>query len=184
MRRFIHLVFLLPLAVEPACAPPDAADSEEPVGAEGQTLLASSRLLWPMVDGKATIRVCFLPLDIGSLVFPLPQFAPDLAAALPTRKQWIREVVEAEWNAKTPVQFVGWEDCGAQDADVRIQLISSQTTVTCGITNPFVSTGGSCVEDIGLRDKGHRVFINATWGDETLYSARYDQTVTDRTYDP
>ncbi len=189
MRRFLQYLFLLPLVVEPACSARDDADAnananaddrDERVAAEKQPLLASSQLLWPMVDGKATIRVCFLPFDTGGLVFPLPQYAPDLSKVIPERKQWVREVVEAEWNAKTVVQFVGWQDCSVEDADIHIQLIGSQVVPDC---NGNTVGGTSCVEHIGIRDKGKRVFINAFWGDEVLYSARYIETVNQQTYD-
>src|SRR4051812_4413945 len=181
MRRFIHLVFLIPLA----CSVPAAEEADDGVVAEDrQALLAGSKLLWPMKDGKATVRVCFLPLDTGGLTFPIAKFAPDLAKVLPERKQWIREGVEAEWNAKTVVQFVGWNDCGTEGADIQIQLITSQGTAVCGHTPDAVSKGAYCVEEIGTKDRGKRVFINATWGDEVLYTAHYAQTVDQNTYDP
>jgi hypothetical protein len=181
MRRIIQLAVLLPLA----CSAPTAIENDdEPTSAVGEELLASSQLLWPMTDGKATIRVCFLPLDTGGLTFPLAQYAPNLATIIPERKQWIREGVEAEWNAKTVVQFVGWNDCGTDEADVKIQLITSQANAQCGVKPENVAKGAYCVEDIGSRDKGKRVFINATWGDEVLYSAHYGQTVNQNTYDP
>jgi hypothetical protein len=182
MRRFIHLVFLIPLA----CSVPQSEENTDgEVARDRQELLAGSKLLWPMKDGKATVRVCFLPLDTGGLTFPLAKYAPDLAKVLPERKQWIRKGVEAEWNAKTVVQFVGWNDCTAgDDADIRIQLITSQGTAICGHTADAVTKGAYCVEEIGTKDKGKRVFLNATWGDEVLYTAHYAQTVDQNTYDP
>lgn len=172
---------LAPLAIQPACASDNegATDDEltEHAATSASALLGGSKLAWPMQDGKATIRVCWLPLDLGGETLPGGSFAVDPAKVLPERKQWIREGVEREWNGKTVLNFVGWQDCGAGDADIRIQPMARRATPTCGVSGSF------CVEKIGLPDRGKRVFINVLFGDESLGEARYLQTVTRNTVD-
>ena len=54
------LLALAPLVVQPACAPDEEATQDEDVASAGQTasaLLGGSKLLWPMQDGKAVVRV-------------------------------------------------------------------------------------------------------------------------------
>jgi len=168
------LLALTPLAV--ACAPEEseAEDAAERTGVSESPLLGSSKLLWPMQNGKATIKVCWLPVDLGGEVAPGGQFAADFAKVLPERKKWLREGVEREWNGKTVVQFVGWEDCGAAGADVSIQPVSRLgSTPNCTEDGK----GGNCVEKIGAPVRGKRVFINLLFGDEALAEARYLQSV-------
>jgi hypothetical protein len=179
------LLALAPLVIQPACAPDDGesldADDAETIARSESALLGGSKLLWPMKDGTATVRVCWLPLDLGGETLPGGAFAADPAAVLPERKTWVREGVEREWNAKTVVQFVGWQDCGAGggDADIQIQPISTLAFTYC----PTKGNAGFCVEEIGSRAKGKRVFINMLFGDEALGEARYVQTVTSKTID-
>jgi len=165
-----------------ACAPEAEV---EPTGESKGELLAGSKLLWPMVDGAATIRVCFLPIDVGTLRFPIPSLGPpDLAKSLAERKQWVRQAVEAQWNRRTVLDFVGWQDCAsAPNADVKVQLISSKARSHCTLSGAY-GTGETCVEAIGTRGKGKRVFINVTFGEETVYHAKYKQSVTEATFDP
>jgi len=101
---------------------------------------------------------------------------------LPERKQWVQEAVEAQWNARTVMQFVGFHDCAPNDpADVQIQPVSSGSVVKCLGGD---DTGAYCVEDLGTRSKGKRVFLNLLFGDETVYRGRYLQSVTQATYNP
>jgi hypothetical protein len=176
------LLALAPLAVQPACAPDDA-EAEETDGVAtakaASPLLGGSKILWPMQDGKATVRVCWLPVDMGGETMPGGAFAVDPAKVMAERRQWVREGVEREWNGRTVMSFVGWEDCGAGEADVRIQPIASQGTAYC----PDPAVGQSCVEKIGAPVKGKRVSITMLFGDEALGSARYLQSVTKQTGD-
>ena len=182
MSTLTMLLALAPLAVQPACAPDEGeTENAERIGVADSNLLAGSKLLWPMQDGKATIKVCWLPIDLGGEIAPGGPYAADFAKVTPERKQWVREGVEREWNGKTVVQFVGWEDCGAAGADVRIQPVSRLgATAECG----GEGLGGNCVEKIGSPVRGKRVFINILFGDEALGEARYVQTVTKDTLDP
>jgi hypothetical protein len=177
------LLALAPLVVQPACAPDDSEhtsnDDAEETRATSSALLGGSKLLWPMQDGKATVRVCWLPIDLGGETLPGGAYAADLATVLPLRKQWVREGVEREWNARTVVQFVGWQDCGAAEVDIKIQPISTLAPTYC----PTKGNAGFCVEAIGAPGKGKRVFINMIFGDEALGEARYLQTVTSKTVD-
>ncbi|CAN5734477.1 hypothetical protein BH11MYX4_BH11MYX4_69240 [soil metagenome] len=177
------LLALAPLVIQPACAPDDAeplaVDDAEPTARTESALLGGSKLLWPMQDGKATVRVCWLPVDLGGETLPGGTFAANLATVLPERKQWVREGVEREWNARTVVQFVGWQDCSAGEADVQIQPISTLAFTYC----PTKGNAGFCVEELGSKAKGKRVFINMLFGDEALGEARYVQTVTTKTID-
>jgi hypothetical protein len=177
------LLALAPLVVQPACALDDTesttVDEVVPTRQSASALLGGSKLLWPMQDGKATVRVCWLPVDLGGATMPGGAFAANVATVLPQRKQWVREGVEREWNGRTVVQFVGWQDCGTAPADISIQPIGSLGSTYC----PTKGTGGFCVETIGSRDRGKRVFINMLFGDEALGTARYVQTVTQQTLD-
>jgi hypothetical protein len=178
----LMLIALAPLAVQPACALEDArapiADDES-TDSSSSALLGGSKLLWPMQDGKATVRVCWLPLDMGGETMPGGPFAVDPTKVIAERRQWVREGVEREWNGRTVMSFVGWEDCGSQEVDVRIQPIASQGIAHC----PDPAPGASCVEKIGSPVRGKRVFITMLFGDEALGEARYLQTVTQKTLD-
>jgi hypothetical protein len=171
------LLALAPLIV--ACAPDDtdADEATEEAAVTAKTasaLYGGTKVLWPMQDGKATIKVCWLPLDLANQPLPGGTYAIDPSTVIAERKQWMREGVEREWNAKTVVQFVGWQDCGpGVDADVQINPIGSNTPVDCGgYAGP---TGGNCVQAIGSPVKGKKATINAIFGDEMLSRVRYLQ---------
>ena len=177
------LLALAPLVIQPACAPDGAdgtqAEEAADTGTTASALLGGSKLLWPMQDGKATVSVCWLPLDLGGIAMPGGQFAVDAQSVLPVRKKQIQAGVEREWNGRTVMSFVGWKDCTEGDADIHIQPISTSAFTYC----PDKGTASFCVEKIGSPDKGKRVFINLLWADEAQGEARYLQTVTSKTYD-
>lgn len=138
-----------------------------------ESLFGRSSVLWPVVDGKATVSVCWLPPDLGGETFKAAAVAPDLAATLAEREAWAQAIVESQWNALTPVNFVGWGDCAAMPGEVQLEPISSATTASCG------SRGQPCVDALGtdLRTFG-AVHLNLLFGDEALYSSRYQQSTT------
>ncbi|HEY0713963.1 MAG TPA: M12 family metallopeptidase [Polyangia bacterium] len=135
-------------------------------------LFARSHVLWPVKNGVATVKVCWLPFARGDQHFPVAAHAPDMDAVLPERKAWVREIVEAMWNGLTPLRFVGWEDCDGSPVDVMLRPMSSYVPDTgCG------RTGQSCVGALGTDLKRERtpVYLNLSFGDETLYSSRYQE---------
>jgi hypothetical protein len=145
-------------------------------------LFARASVLWPVENGQATVRVCWLPAQLGGERFPVADLSPDLAQTIPLRKAWAQEAVERAWNAQTPVQFVGWQDCDGSPADVRLRPISSAyRNPTCAS-----SAGQSCAEALGadLRAGALAVNLNLAFGDETLYSSRYEQSAPGKQYDP
>jgi MYXO-CTERM domain-containing protein len=169
-------LFLATLLAACGGSRPEGTESQEEVF---EHLYPRSTVLWPVVDGKATIRVCWLPAEIGEDKFPVAKFAPKLAEVLPIRKQWTREIVEAEWNARTPLNFVGWQDCDGSYSDFALRPISSAYRPKCA------SAGQSCAEAFGtdLRDDRLALNLNLLFGDELLYSSRYQQSAPGRQYD-
>ena len=136
-----------------------------------EALYARSSVLWPVSNGQATVRVCWLPLEGAANRFPDSGVAPDLNEALPRLKGWAREIVEQEWNDSTPLNFVGWEDCDGSAVDVHIRPISSAYTAPCG------SRGQPCVEALGKdigRDQS-ALYLNLLFGEEVRYSSRGGQ---------
>jgi len=148
-----------------------ACSGVEPPGQLVDPLFGRASVLWPVVDGKATVRVCWLPPNLGGETFKAAEFAPDLAATLAERKAWAQAIVESEWNELTPLDFVGWGDCAAMPGDVELEPISSATFPSCG------SKGQPCADALGtdLRILG-AVHLNLLFGDEALYSSRYQQS--------
>lgn len=146
--------------------------SLEPPAALDEPLYGRATVLWPLTGDKAVVRVCWLPPNFGGETFPDADFAPDLAATLAERKEWARAAVESEWNARTPMDFEGWEDCGAQPADVKLEPISSATFASCAS-----GMGQSCADALGtdLRAQG-AAHLNLLFGDEVLYSSREEST--------
>jgi hypothetical protein len=163
--RYAILVLLVPLA----CSRNEDWSDPEPTADTESALLAHGKALWPMTNGTATIRVCWRPLELGVQRFPVAEFAPDLDRVVAERRRWIQENVEAEWNAKTVVKFVGWKDCGTEEADVPIVPMSSEVTECVGATK-----GQSCVDAFGTRVT--IAGINILFGDEVLYAARYKRS--------
>lgn len=161
----------------------DEGSGAGPPPATTRALYARSSVLWPVANGRATVRVCWLPLELGGETFPVATLAPDLTQTLPLRKAWAREIVEAAWNALTPLDFVGWQDCDSSAADVRLRPIgSAYTPLGCGKS----ASGQSCAEALGtdLRDGNLAVNLNVLFGDETRYSSRYEQSAPGRQYNP
>jgi hypothetical protein len=174
MRGSIALASL-GLAVVMGCEAPVA---EEPEGSTGNSLNAVSSGLWPTEGGIATIHVCWAPPQIDVRRYPRPELGPS-ADALEERKAWVREIVEAQWNAYTPVKFVGWKSCdGDQARRVQLVPIDSLTKTDCGID------GQSCAEGLGTAVQGKKTFLNLFFGDEVIYSSRYRQEVDANTYRP
>ncbi|HEY0706507.1 MAG TPA: M12 family metallopeptidase [Polyangia bacterium] len=157
----------------PGEAPPAAHDDAPTTESHQHALFARSSVLWPVKNGVATIRVCWLPVERGEQRFPVAALAPDVDAVLSERKAWVREIVEQMWNGLTPLRFVGWDDCDGSPVDVTLQPMSSYVSDTgCG------RMGQSCVGGLGTdlkRDKAP-VYLNLLFGDETLYSSRYQQS--------
>jgi len=145
-----------------------AACAADPPARESEPLFGRASVLWPIVAGRATVRVCWLPPDLGGETFQVADFAPDLVATLAERKEWARAAVESEWNARTPMDFEGWGDCDVMPGDVKLQPISSATDPSCG------GRGQACADALGadLRTQG-AVHLNMLFGDEVLYSSRY-----------
>lgn len=78
-----------------------------------------------MSGGPATISVCWLPFDMGVNRFAREDLAPDLDTVVAEAKGLIRSNVEQEWNGRTVVKFVGWQECADGEADVHLVPISS-----------------------------------------------------------
>ena len=154
------------VSVQSGCAS-DGAGAGERVRSEAAPLNAVSASLWPLRGGTATIRVCWEPLQMGGETFPLPAYAPDVDAVLAVRKRWVREAAEKEWNGRTVLRFVGWGECTGP-ADVHLVPTSSAVMPACLDTR-----GGYCVEEIGAKIRGKRVFLNLMFGDEVIYNSRY-----------
>ncbi|HVH44847.1 MAG TPA: hypothetical protein VM925_20985 [Labilithrix sp.] len=172
--RWLLLAFLAPLA----CAQSVDPSSEEATEDTSSALLAHSKTLWPTRDGAAIVRVCWRPLNLGTETFSETEYAPDLDAVMIERRQWIREIIEEQWNGKTVMKFVGWKPCGEEPVDVEIDPISSDVVPREGC-----GRGQSCVDDFGARGRGKAVHINVLFGDEVLYSVRYKRAKGQR-HDP
>lgn len=167
-RHWTYLQLLVGLAYPGLIGCFDASTSAG-LDAEQGALLAKSDVLWPMAGGTATVRVCWTEPRLSS-AYPVASLAPDIGARLVVLKQWTREIVEAEWNAKTPLEFTGWEDCTGRADTLELTPIDSATTPTCA------AQGQPCVTTLGralLERKG--VFLNLFFGEEVLYSSRYQQ---------
>jgi hypothetical protein len=154
----------------------DASQTENLDARQGE-LFAKSDVLWPMANNAATVPVCWTKPRLSS-VYPLAALAPDVQARLVVLKKWVREIVEAEWNAKTPLEFTGWADCTGSGDAVELTPIDSATTADCG------GQGQPCAVTLGkalLQKKG--VFLNLFFGEEVLYSSRYQQSHPGSSYD-
>lgn len=167
-KPFALLAALAPMlvSVQSGCAADGDATAEAP-GRATAPLNAVSDSLWPMRGGTATIHVCWEPMQMGGETFPLPAYAPDVDAVVAIRKRWVREAAEKEWNGRTVMRFVGWEDC-AGPADVHLVPTSSAVMPAC-----LDKRGGYCAEEIGAKIRGKRVFLNVLFGDEIVYNSRY-----------
>jgi hypothetical protein len=143
-------------------------------------LFARSRVLWPIVDGVAEVSVCWGQPRFET-TYPVASLRPDLEALLPERKRWIRDIVEEQWNGRTPLRFSGWDDCSAGAADVELTPIDTGVTSSCADG----SLGQPCVDALGhdLADGGGGVFLNVFFGEEVLYSSRYQQDNPGAEYD-
>ena len=155
---------------------PGTTVSDGAYTASRQPLFVRSSVVWPVSNDEATISVCWLPIELGTDErFPVDNLAPDLSTTLPTLKAWAREVVEAQWNDLTPLNFIGWEDCDGSPVDVRIRPIGSAYRAPgCGTG----SDGQSCAEALGT-DLGNdevALNLNLLFGEEVRYSSRYQQT--------
>ena len=142
-------------------------------------LLARSRALWPVVDGVAQVSVCWGQPQFQT-TYPVASLRPDLEALLPERKRWVREVVEEQWNSRTPLRFTGWDDCSAGSAEIELTPIDTGVTSSCANGN----LGQSCVDALGrdLADGGG-IYLNVFFGEEVLYSSRYQQANPGAQYD-
>jgi hypothetical protein len=161
-----YVAALFPLIVEPACAPDDPEATTPTLGHAASDLYAQDDTLWPMANGKVTVHVCWRPLDLGGETFA-SQYAPDLATNLANHKQAIQQAVQREWNGRTTVQFVGWNDCGAGvQADVELVPISQAAVPTnCN----GVAAGINCTDAFGKHAK--TIYLNVMAEYELLYDA-------------
>jgi hypothetical protein len=101
------------------------------------------------------------------------------AGFIEERKAWVREIAEAQWNALTPLKFVGWNDCDPSSGDdVQLLAMDSLTIPPCG------AAGQACVEAFGTLLRGKVAYLNLFFGDEFVYSSRYGQSSTEATYQP
>jgi hypothetical protein len=157
-----------------------AANVSSEIGALETGLFARSRALWPVVDGVANVSVCWGQSSFQT-TYPVATLRPDLEALLPERQRWVREVVEEQWNGRTPLRFSGWDDCSAGPADIELTPIDTGVTSSCAAGN----LGQPCVDALGrdLADGGGGVFLNVFFGEEVLYSSRYQQASPGDQYD-
>jgi Astacin (Peptidase family M12A) len=100
-------------------------------------LLASFLITWPSPHARAQTDT----LEFARIVPELSDYgAVDLAARWDrniisvcwlnrpeyvTERRWVRESIAQTWEAVSSVQFVGWADCTADGADVRIRVDES-----------------------------------------------------------
>jgi hypothetical protein len=152
-----------------ACQPGNG-DGRSGRGVEGP-LLARAAALWPVTGGAVQVHVCWAPAMLGT-TYPVASLAPDAGAAIAAHQAWVRAAVEREWNGRTVVQFVGWQDCVAGTPDIRLVPIDSGTRASCA-----TSQGQACAEYLGKELSGGKsVYLNMLFGDEVIYSSRYQQT--------
>jgi hypothetical protein len=184
MKRSHALMVALAIAGLASCGggslpagPPSEVENEDCLGSRSSPLFARSPVLWPVQDDEAVVRVCWAEPRVGS-AYAIDEFAPDLDEAMPRAREWAREIVEQQWNGRTPLEFVGWHDCADGPADVQIVLTDSSNLPTCADTR-----GVSCVEALGTDLRGGTVFLNLLFGEETLYMSRYQQANPGETYD-
>lgn len=151
----------LVLGLAGGCAPPEAAEGE---GSTDSHLSAQSDTLWP----GARIPVCWDRSITSSDRYPVPALAEDLGASNARMREAVERIARAEWNARTPIQFVGWEDCGDGSPKEAVHLvpIDSSTRTDCG------ESGQACAQGLGTRAAGRRLFLNLSFGDEFLYLSR------------
>src|SRR3569623_1495141 len=152
-----------------ACQP-GAEDGRPARGVEGK-LLARSAALWPVTGGTVQVRVCWAPAVLGT-TYPVASLAPDAAAAIAAHQAWVQAAVEREWNGRTVVQFVGWDDCVAGTSDVRLVPIDSGAGASSQ-----TAQGQACAGYLGKQLSGGKsVYLNMLFGDEVIYSSRYQQS--------
>ena len=127
-------------------------------------------ILWPTKDEVANVPVCWAP-PIFKTKFAFPGYAPSLPELTASREAWVKDAVEREWNGRTVVRFVGWKDCQRQTASwVVLTPMDSSVRPPCG------PPGTSCVEQIGRRGLGKRVYLNLFFGDEFIYDSRAEES--------
>src|SRR5262249_46468453 len=88
-------------------------------------------------------------------------------------------VAESQWNARTPMEFEGWEDCDVAPGDVELEPISSATAAPCAS-----GSGQACVDALGtdLKTTG-AAHLNLLFCDEVLYASRYRESTAGGGYD-
>ncbi len=148
-----------------------AAAHDDGATSTTDALNARSDALWPVANGVVEVRVCWLAPAIAPDRFPVPELAPDVAEILPERKAWVQQIVVSQWNARTPVHFVGWGNCDASsaaDGFVGVEPIDSSRPAC-----PGTSAGQSCADALGKFAAGKVVHINMFFGDEFLYDTFY-----------
>ena len=153
-------------AIIPKCKTKTSAESKS----ANLNLFTRSNSLWPKVSGKVTINVCWMPYE-STRTYPVVALAPDISASLALHKQWVKDIVESQWNGVAGLNFTGWQECGASRADLNVIPIDSNRTA------PSSSIAGqSYVDAIGSDIRGKNMYLNVFFGDEALYSSRYQQT--------
>jgi hypothetical protein len=137
----------------------------EAAGESGSRLNAKSTALWPVSKGAATVRVCWLPALIAKDRFPFPVLGRPTAATIAERKAWVKQIAESQWNALTPVRFVGFETCAGAAAKRMVQLQPIDSTFEDTGYDP----GQPHAEALGQGGRGKKVFLNLLFGDEIVY---------------
>jgi hypothetical protein len=160
MRSRASLLLAFSLA---ACKPADVA-------CEGSPLLARSSALWPVESGEATVTVCWAEPELGT-EYPVSALAPARAEVIARVQTWAQQIAESQWNARTRMEIVGWRPCSEGPADVTLVLTDSSYRPSCGGVD-----GLSCVEALGAELRGRSVYLNLFFGEEVLYSSRYQQS--------
>lgn len=137
----------------------------EAAGASESRLNAKSTALWPVSNGVAKVPVCWLPALIAPDRFPLAAKGRPTAATIAERRAWVKQIAESQWNARTPVKFVGFEACkpGASKHMVQLQPVDSTFTA------PGYDPGQPHAEALGRGGLGKKVFLNMLFGDEVVY---------------
>ncbi|MFO0738592.1 MAG: M12 family metallopeptidase [Labilithrix sp.] len=151
----------LVLGLAAGCAAPATAEGK---GSTESHLNAMSKALWP----NGQIPVCWDRSRASLDRYPAAVMAEDLNRSLVRMKAAVREIAEKEWNARTPIQFVGWGDCEETDDRDAVHLvpIDSLGQTDCG------ESGQSCAQGLGTQARGRSLFLNLSFGDEFLYVSR------------
>jgi|SRR6218665_617123 len=119
LQRSLPLLSVFLLACEPSRELP--ADKEVlAVGAQQEALYGYPAGYWPTsASGFADVPVCWL------------------TAGWATEKEWVRQIIEAQWDSVSSVRFTGWGTCDASTPAqaIRIQVDESGPRAYVGRTS-------------------------------------------------